>query len=515
MDPIAIVLAIVAAGCGIACVWLALSRVRLLARADAAEAEVVSTVARMQAVIEHARAEAAAVRARAADDSSRLQARIDELAARSTGLQVEATRLSQQLAGAEELHQKDLARHEDLYRARHDALERQRQQMETELRARLAELNQKFQDGFDAIAAKTLKAANDEFLKRAEERMAADRQKSAAEMDLKKAAVDQLIRPISETLARTDAKLAELDKARLQTAASLSEQLKAAAESNVALREETGKLARALREPHVRGRYGELQLRRVAELAGMQAYCDFSEQHSTTDADGNALRPDMVVRLPSDRVVVVDAKTNIQAYLDALHAATPEAAEACLERFAKHVADQAAALARKKYWAQYDGSPEFVVMFIPGDQFIDAALSRQPDILENAIRQNVLLAGPSTLIGLLRAVAVGYKEQRLARAAQELRDLGVEFHERAAITFRHIARMGESLGAVVDRYNEFVGSYERRLEPTLRKFEEAGAGGSKEVVEVKPVDARPRLVGVARLPFALDEAAPLPPDASA
>jgi DNA recombination protein RmuC len=329
-------------------------------------------------------------------------------------------------------------------------------------------------------------------------------------MDLKKSAVDQLIKPISETLARTDAKLQEIDKARLQTAATISEQLKAAADASAALRDETGKLARALREPHVRGRYGELQLRRVAELAGMQAWCDFAEQHSTTDADGNALRPDMVVRLPSDRVVVVDAKTNIQAYLDALHAPTPDAAEDCLDRFAKHVADQAAALARKKYWAQYDGSPEFVVMFIPGDQFIDAALSRQPEILENAARQNVLLAGPSTLIGLLRAVAVGYKEQRLARAAQELRDLGVEFHERAATTFRHIARMGESLATVVDRYNEFVGSYERRLEPTLRKFQEAGAGSSKEIVEVKPVDARPRLVGVAELPYTLDQPPPAP-----
>jgi DNA recombination protein RmuC len=242
----------------------------------------------------------------------------------------------------------------------------------------------------------------------------------------------------------------------------------------------------------VRGRYGEMQLKRVAELAGMSAYCDFCEQDSTMDGDGNALRPDMLVKLPSGRVVVVDAKTNIRGYLDALQAGTTAEADGHLERFAKHVADQAAALARKQYWRQYDGSPEFVVMFIPGDQFIDAALARQPEILESAARQGVILASPSTLIGLLRAVHVGYKEQKLAAAAEELKRLGVEFHDRAAVAFGHIADLGGLLERTVNKYNEFVGSYRSRLEPTLRKFEEEGAKSGKELPAAVEVTVRVR-----------------------
>jgi DNA recombination protein RmuC len=237
-----------------------------------------------------------------------------------------------------------------------------------------------------------------------------------------------------------------------------------------------------------------VQLRRVAELAGMQGYCDFSEQDSTVDSEGNALRPDMIVRLPSERVVVVDAKTNIQAYLEALDAERPEDAEACLERFARTVADQAAALGKKRYWAQYDGSPEFVVMFIPGDQFIDAALARRPELLEHAARQGVVLAGPATLIGLLRAVAVGYKEQRLAEEARELRQLGVDFHARAIKAFGSLAELGPILDRAVDKFNEFVGSYQGRLEPTLRRFEEAGAGSGKEMPVIEEITVRARTV---------------------
>lgn len=210
------------------------------------------------------------------------------------------------------------------------------------------------------------------------------------------------------------------------------------------------------------------------------------------DSAGNALKPDMIVRLPSDRVVVVDAKTNIKAYLEAHEAADPAAAEAHMDRFARHVGEQATALARKKYWTQYEGSPEFVVMFIPGDQFIDAALSRQPEILENAARQNVILASPSTLIGLLRAVHVGYKEQKIAAAAEELRRLGIEFHERAAVAFEHVAKLGDAIGKTVDIYNKFVGSYQTRLEPTLRKFEEEGAKSGKELPGIGQVEVRVR-----------------------
>jgi DNA recombination protein RmuC len=366
------------------------------------------------------------------------------------------------------------------------------EERERRFREEISKREAEMKDAFRALSAETLSKSAQDFLKLAGERLGAQQQMAAAELEKRRVSMEQLVRPIQEVLQRTDEKLAAIEKERTGAYAGLNEQVKAMTEANRLLRDETGKLARALREPHVRGRYGELQLRRVAELAGMSAYCDFSEQESGVDGQGNVTRPDMIVRLPSERVVVVDAKTNIQGYLDALQAGTPQEAEACLDRFARHVAEQATALGRKKYWTQYSGSPEFVVMFIPGDQFIDAALTRQPEILESAARQNVLLAGPATLIGLLRAVAVGYKEQRLAAAAEELRELGIEFHNRAALAFEHFSRLGAALNTAVDRYNEFAGSYEKRLEPTLRKFEEAGVKGSKELPDVVQVEVRAR-----------------------
>jgi DNA recombination protein RmuC len=494
MEGLTIVALVFAAAGSVAALWLALGRGGLLARAAAAD----TARQRADEECQRLKQEISAERDRAAGELSRLQRVIDETGSRLSGAQSEAARLSAQICAAEERYESELRAIEQRHSEREAGMERERQAREAELRSRLAELNTRFRDEFEALAGRTLRTANEEFLKRAEAMVNAERQKAAAEIELKKAAVDQLIRPISETLEKTGQKLAELDKARIESASMLGEHLRAVADGNSQLREETSKLVRALREPHVRGRYGEVQLRRVAELAGMQAYCDFSEQNQTVDADGNALRPDMVVRLPSERVIVVDAKTNIQAYLDALQASDTAEAETHLERFAKHVADQAAALSRKKYWAQYSGSPEFVVMFIPGDQFIDAALSRQPELLENAARQHVLLAGPATLIGLLRAVAVGYREQTLAVAATELRELGLEFHKRAATAYEHIEKMGGAIESVVQHYNRFVASYQGRLEPVLRRFEDAGARSGKDLPEVAALEARPHTV---HLPF--------------
>ena len=355
----------------------------------------------------------------------------------------------------------EIAHAEEVAKERLESIQREKAGIEK----RLTEFDTKLRDAFGSLAADALKSNQEQFLALAEQKFAA-----------KSSTVDALVRPIAETLKRTDEKLAVIEAAGAE------------------LRTETGRLVRALREPQVRGRYGEMQLRRVAELAGMTRYCDFTEQDQTRDPEGNALQPDMVVRMPSKRTVVVDAKTNIRGYLEAMEAKTPDEAEKCLDRFAKHVADQAAALAKKKYWAQYSGSPGFVVMFIPGDQFIDAALSRQPDILDRAAEQGVILASPSTLIGLLRAVAIGYREQQLAEAAEELRELGKELHERAATAIEHVVKMGQSLRQTVDRYNDFVGSYEKRLEPVLKKFEESGVKSAKELPATPPVEVKVREV---------------------
>ncbi|TVQ32577.1 MAG: DNA recombination protein RmuC [Phycisphaeraceae bacterium] len=367
------------------------------------------------------------------------------------------------------------------------------------LHARLEEDSKRIEhmrDSFRSLAGEALQSSNEQFLALAKKTFEAERERSQAEIDKRRDAVDQLVKPIAETLKKTDEKLAALEKERGAAYAGLTEQVRAIAESNQYLRQETNKLVQALRKPQVRGRYGEIQLERVAEIAGMRSYCDFATQASSRDDDGRLLRPDMVVRLPNERVIAVDAKCNIEAYLDAIEAQTPEDADRHLDRFARHVADQAQALGKKEYWARFDGSAEFVVMFIPGDQFIDAALQRRGDLLELAAERGVIIASPSTLIGLLRAVHVGWREKSLSDSAQELFKLGRELHERAAVALDHADSLGKAIRATVERYNRFVGSVDSRLIPTLRKFEEGGAKSGRELSELPMVDVDVRAAEV-------------------
>jgi DNA recombination protein RmuC len=466
MDAWRVVLGIVAAAAGAAAVWLALAWVR--ARAE------------HRAAAEHA--------GRAEELAREERARAEDLAERLAQRDRRIVELEEEAGAAAQMHRAEQGHQRELLAGQVRAVE----DRERQLRLELAQAREQMRDVFRSLSADALKESTAQFLALAQQRLSAQQKDGEAAIEQRRAAVDGLIRPLAETLGKTDAKLAAIEKAWAEDKGRLSEELRRVGETGEALRAETGKLVRALREPQVRGRYGEIQLRRVAELAGMRAYCDFAEQEQTTDADGNALRPDMIVRLPGGREVVVDAKANLKPYLDALEAPDPEQAERHLHAFADGVAKQATLLARKGYWRQYLGSPEFVVMFVPGDQFVDAALSKRPDLLEMAASQRVMLASPSTLIGLLRAVHVGYQEQTLARQAQELRALGVELHQRAAAAMDHVADLGRSLERAVDAYNKFVGSYERRLEPTLRRFEEAGAHGAKPLPEVKPLVTRPR-----------------------
>ncbi len=491
MDALHWVLAVGVVGAGGLAAWLIAARQRLIASEAAARA----MLAQLQQELERERAHG--TRALAEE-----RARYDELGSTLQGVREQASKLHVQIAELatqrdadgerlrDELRQKD-----ELLEVERAGLRKQEQQLREEVQKRLSELNQKFASEFDALAARALKTANEEFLKRAEERLGAQQKQASGEIELKRKSIEDLVRPIAETLTKTETKLAAIDKDRIDTAAAIRQQLESMSLSSASLREETGRLVKALREPQVRGRYGEIQLRRVAELAGMRAYCDFVEQDSTRDSEGNLLRPDMIVRLPNGRELAVDAKANLKPYLDAIESSDPADAEEHLRAFADGVAEQAGKLSKKGYWTQYAGSPEFVVMFVPGDQFVDAALSRREDLLELAADRGVLLASPSTLIGLLRAVAVGYREQRLARNAEELRALGVEFHERAAVAMAHVGRLGAALNSAVERYNDFVGSYEKRLEPTLRKFAESGAAGSKQLPEVEAVVVRARVTG--------------------
>lgn len=341
----------------------------------------------------------------------------------------------------------------------------------------------RLKEAFGALSAQALKDGRTEFLAQAKPVFEAARKEQ-----------HDLVKPIGEVLAATREKLEAIEKSRVESFAALYERMDLVTQAGRGLREETNKLTKALSRPEIRGQYGEIQLKRVAELAGMTSYCDFTEQTSVRDSENNLLRPDMVVTLPNERIIVVDAKTPIYAYIEAVNSADDEERERNLDRFAGHVYDQAKKLSDKKYWTQFDGSPEFVVMFVPGDHFIDAALSRKPELLDFAAQRGVILASPSTLIGLLRAVAVGWREEKLAERAGELFELGKELHERAAVVFEHAGDLGRSLRQSVERYNKLVGSIDTRLVPTLKKFEDAGAASAKKLVEIKQVDANPRLL---------------------
>jgi len=352
-----------------------------------------------------------------------------------------------------------------------------------QLRQELAKNDAKLTEAFAALSAEHLKASRTEFLEQAKPVFEAAKKEQA-----------ELVKPIGETLAATREKLEAIEKARVESFAKVNEQIEAMTGANRTLKDETQRLTNALSRPEIRGQYGEIQLRRVAELAGMTAYCDFTEQTTVRDDEGAMLRPDMVVRLPNERSIVVDAKTNTYAYLEAVNAKNDAERSRHLQRFGKHVADQAAALSKKNYWSQFEGSPEFVVMFIPGDHFIDAALQQRPDLIDTAAQHGVILASPSTLIGLLRAVAVGWREHRLADEARALFELGKELHERAAVAFEHAGKLGDSIRQSVERYNRLVGSIDTRMMPTLKRFEDAGARSGKDLPEPKPIDATPRML---------------------
>ncbi|MCB9838564.1 MAG: DNA recombination protein RmuC [Phycisphaeraceae bacterium] len=364
-----------------------------------------------------------------------------------------------------------------------------RQQEET---ARYETLRKQFEDTFNSLAGKALESSSEQFLKLARENFAAQHEQQKAEIDKRREAVDQLVKPIGETLKQTRERLDAIDKAHTERAATLAESLKLSTLAGDQLRAETARLANALSKPQVRGAYGEMQLERIAEIAGMRAYCDFDTQHTVTDGQGGRHRPDMVVRLPNERVIVIDAKTNTQAYMEAISADTPELAERHLQQFADHVAQQVRALSRKEYRDSVEGSIDFVVMFIPADQLVDAALERKPDLLEAAYKDNVILASPSTLIGLLRAVHVGWREKTLSDNAHELFTLGKELHERAATALTYAAEIGKAIETAGDKYNRFVGSVEGRLMPTLRKFEDKGAKSTKELDAIAAVEVRTR-----------------------
>jgi DNA recombination protein RmuC len=327
---------------------------------------------------------------------------------------------------------------------------------------------------FQQLAGEALRGNSEHFMQLARESLAREQAVASGSLRERETAIGSLVTPIKEALARSELQIQSLERERRDAFTTLRAQIEQLALSQGALQRETRNLVGALRRPEVRGRWGELTLRRVAELSGLSEHCDFIEQAAVA---GGVQRPDMVVRMSDQRELVVDAKTPLDAYLDATEAQTDEARAAALVRHGSQVEARIRELGSKAYWNQFAKSPDFVVLFLPGDQFLSAALAERPDLIENGMRQNVVIATPSTLIALLKAVAYGWRQAGVAEHAALIQKLGQELHKRLAIFASHLDKTGERLAGAVDAHNKAVGSLERQVLPQARRFTELSGSG--------------------------------------
>jgi len=339
---------------------------------------------------------------------------------------------------------------------------------------------------FDSLAGETLRANSELFLRLAREALGRDQAVAQGALKERELAIAQLVEPLRVALERTEAQAQALERERHEAFGALRTQLESLAGGQAQLQRETRNLVTALRRPEVRGRWGELTLRRLVELAGLSEHCDFTEQLQLVGEEG-ALRPDLVVHMPDARDLVIDAKTPLEAYLAALDAASEEERTQALRRHAQQVETRVRELASKSYWSQFERSPEFAVLFLPGDQFLSGALAERPELLEAALSQSVIIATPSTLIALLKAVAYGWRQSAVAHNAAQIRDLGQELYRRLGSFNGHLARMGQRLATAVEAYNAAVGSLERGVLPQARRFGELGVTADAPLAPLEPI----------------------------
>jgi DNA recombination protein RmuC len=363
--------------------------------------------------------------------------------------------------------------------------------LESERNAALEAANAQLVQAFSDVSAKTLKTNNESFLQLAEQKLNVHNEKAKADLGEREKAVEALVKPIRDALEASNKQIGELEKSRSEAYGSIRSQLESMHNSQKTLKQETQNLVNALRRPEVRGRWGEITLRRLVELAGMVEHCDFQEQVHAV-GEGKIFRPDMIVHLPDGGDLVVDVKTPLDAYLEAAEAENDAQRKLGLERHAKNVHAHIRALSSKAYWGQFEESPEFVILFIPGDQFLSAALNEDPDLIEYALSKQIILATPTSLVALLKAVAYSWRQIALAENAKEIRQLAEDLYGRLGTFVGHMNRVGKQLASSVEHYNKAVGSLERNVLPGARKFTELGVHEKREIEKLQTLDPVPR-----------------------
>lgn len=423
--------------------------------------------------------------------------------------------LSAKLAEAEKtltslkVKEADLMSTEAGLRARLEAEQKMLQQKE----ALLSKAEQKFADTFKALSQDALKASQEQFLQLAKTSFKAQQDSAQVDMDKRVDAVERMVKPINDSLEKAQLQASEIEKAREGAYVSLREQVKHMQDTHLGLQKETSQLVKALRQPTGRGQWGEMQLQRVVEMSGMQEHCDFIKQTSTTTDEGKKLRPDLIVKLPGGQNIIVDSKAPMDAYLDAVETDDESLKEVALARHARQVSTHIQQLSSKKYQDQFDTSPEFVVLFLPSEAFFSAALAQDSSLIEKGVDQGVILATPTTLIALLRAVAYGWRQEALTQNAKDISAVGQELYERLSKFTEHVDKIGKSLGTTVNHFNSAVGTLDSRVMVSARKFEALGAAPEQtKLTEVKPVERIAREVkkdGLASTNELVDSVEPL------
>ena len=361
-----------------------------------------------------------------------------------------------------------------------------------EQRQLLDRAHEQLRQSFASVSAEALAKNNEAFLSLARERFNTLSAEASGTLEERKAQIEGLLKPMQQLLGTYQSRLADIEKSRVESYSMLREQLGSLAEIQRTLNTQTGELVTALRRPNARGQWGEITLRRLVELAGMANRCDFCEQTSVENEDAGRQRPDMLVNLPGDRQIVIDCKAALDAFLDASSAADEDNRKLHLQRHCQQVRARARELSAKSYWSQFARSPEFVVMFLPGEAFLYAAVEHDPTLIEDCLKNRVIVATPTTLIALLKAIEFGWRQEEVTQNAEEIRKHGKDLYDRIVTLMGHFNRLGSTLDSAVTAYNATVGSLESRMLVSARRIAELGARSDKEIPDAEHVDTRPR-----------------------